>query len=80
VVVLVAGDDPAVDGAQDLGRDRVLVVGDVVCERSRRSGTSEQDETGQNDEERLHAQLATSFWIWVGVSIQHTAVGDRSRQ
>lgn len=69
MVVLVARHHPRVDGAQDFGRDRVLVVGDIVCK-----GGGEAVSLRYGDETRVEsAQLATSFWICVGVSIQHTS-------
>ena len=79
VVVLVARDDATVDGAQDLGRDGVLVVGDVICGST---GASSQGPAWRRGAQAGHAQLATSFWIWVGVSIQQTVhrSGGRGRE
>lgn len=69
MIVLVSSDDTSVDSAENLGRDGVLVIGDVVVRDQfcTRGGKTVSFVRSVN----LDA-FDRSLWIWVGVNIQHT--------
>ena len=69
MIVLVSGDDTSVDSAENLWRDGVLVIGDIVVRDQfcTRGGKTVSFVRSIN----LDA-FNGSLWIWVGVNIQQT--------